>query len=425
MNKTFFPIFFRNMDVHEEPKYHECEQCCKFFNTAENLKTHIMTVHEEQNNYRYEKYGESSGHSSSFQSNEENVFKKHVNIFHGGIIDFKCDGCVKFFGQSSSLKKQIKFVPKVRKEYKHKELGSYQNQVQFVHEGKNEYKHELGGLQNQVKFVHEGKKEYKHELRGLQNQVKFVHERQNQVKFVHEGKKEFKREQLGIFQNKVKNAREKQNQAMFIYEGKKVYKLKPEYELKNQVKFVHEGQKKYKLVKPGSFQNQVKFVHERQNQVKFVHEGEEKSYKFQQVQKLSIVDRNINVNKEKMSKFEIENSSKNSGKSSAQSENIETYTKLWWQCYLCSKYFDTLSYFYEHVNTVHDLHYGCEICDKLFHGLDDLKTHINTDHEGKNSEENETEKPKVFENVLGKEPENPPEPKLTSKNLIKQKNLEE
>ena len=64
------------------------------------LNRHIMTLHEEQRNYKCDSCGK------SFTS--AHWLKNHVNILHEGQRNYKCDSCEKSFTQSGSLNNHIK-----------------------------------------------------------------------------------------------------------------------------------------------------------------------------------------------------------------------------------------------------------------------------------------------------------------------------
>ena len=103
--------------VHEGHRDYKCESCGKSFARAEHLKKHIHTVHEGHKDYKCE----SCGKSFSDKSN----LKKHIHTVHEGHKDYKCESCGKSFTKAVSLKKHIESCLRKKKEQTEEEINLF------------------------------------------------------------------------------------------------------------------------------------------------------------------------------------------------------------------------------------------------------------------------------------------------------------
>ena len=89
-------------------KIKKCRYCAKSFSTAQNLKAHRLSVHDQQHK---ENKCESCGKSFT----EAGSLKKHIYTIHKGHKDYKCESCGKLkrhshdrlFAQVGNLTKHI------------------------------------------------------------------------------------------------------------------------------------------------------------------------------------------------------------------------------------------------------------------------------------------------------------------------------
>ena len=111
----------------------------KSFSRSENLNRHINTIHEGERNYKWNSYCSKYFTTSGSLRNHKDApwrtkklklwclwkiihfiraLKKHINIFHEGQKNYKCDACEKSFTQLENLIQHVNRVHKDQKNHK-------------------------------------------------------------------------------------------------------------------------------------------------------------------------------------------------------------------------------------------------------------------------------------------------------------------
>ena len=182
--------------VHEGVKNHKCEICGKTFSQIGGLKKHIMIVHEGVKNHKCETCGRACVSKKDLS--------RHISAVHKGERNYKCENCLKTFSQASKLKIHISSVHR----FLHEEVKNYkcdicgkafsQKRTLDLHLCVKNHKCDTCGkvfgsswiLKNHINFVHEGFKntnntqKYKCETCGnfyrnschLKNHIQSFHE---------------------------------------------------------------------------------------------------------------------------------------------------------------------------------------------------------------------------------------------------------
>ena len=182
-----------------EKNYQTCDLCEKSFSTSENLEAHLYTGHGKE--YKCESCNQSFIYTKTLEKhktkceilriceicektfyNTENL-KGHILTVHEERKDHKCDICDKSFSFAISLKKHINFIHEGRKDYECQSCGksfttrqSLRNHFQIVHEGRKDYKCKYCDKSFSLKFT-------------LKNHIKKIHENPKQIKKVNNNRK--------------------------------------------------------------------------------------------------------------------------------------------------------------------------------------------------------------------------------------------
>ena len=90
--------------VHEGVSY-DCDQCDKSFAQKGDLKRHVEIVHMNMKNFKCDECDQSFGQKAHLES--------HISTVHRNEKNFKCDTCGKSFGLKQNLNKHIRNVHKM------------------------------------------------------------------------------------------------------------------------------------------------------------------------------------------------------------------------------------------------------------------------------------------------------------------------
>ena len=91
-------LHIRNVHEGKNKEHHSCI-CDKSFSDAGSLKRHIQSFHEGQKDHKCESCGKLFSRADQL--------KRHIHTVHEGHKDHKCESCGKSFSQAGQLKKHI------------------------------------------------------------------------------------------------------------------------------------------------------------------------------------------------------------------------------------------------------------------------------------------------------------------------------
>ena len=170
--------FFENEDQSNNqykdsivPKVHndfECNSCHKLFKLEDNLKRHVLKIHERHKSFKCD-----SCDKAYFEARE---LKNHIHRFHEGHKDYSCNSCGKSFTTGHAMRNHIKIIHEGQKDYKCETCGKLftkanhlKTHIHTIHEGHKDYKCEfcensfsrLGHLKDHIKRIHDNQKDKK------------------------------------------------------------------------------------------------------------------------------------------------------------------------------------------------------------------------------------------------------------------------